>query len=74
MIPMILDAGPMESLKFASNTCTIRSLIAVTIAVSALFGDLDIIINDFILGNVDVGGLTANKDRGLHLQSYFFLW
>ena len=38
------------------------------------FCDLDIIINDFILGNVDVGGLTANKDRGLHLQSYFIFY
>ena len=38
------------------------------------FCDLDIIINDFILGNIDVGGLTANKDRGLHLQSYFIFY
>ena len=38
------------------------------------FSDLNRIINDFILGNVDVGGLTANKDRGLHLQSYFVFY
>lgn len=36
--------------------------------------DLKPIIDDFILGNVDVGGLTANKDRGLHLQSYFVFY
>lgn len=36
--------------------------------------DLKPIIDDFILGDVDVGGLTANKDRGLHLQSYFVFY
>ena len=38
------------------------------------FCDLQPILNDFIRGNVDVGGLTANKDRGLHLQSYFIFY
>ena len=38
------------------------------------FCDLKPILNDFIRGNVDVGGLTANKDRGLHLQSYFIFY
>ena len=38
------------------------------------FCDLKSILNDFIRGNIDVGGLTANKDRGLHLQSYFIFY
>ena len=38
------------------------------------FSDLKPILNDFICGNIDVGGLTANKDRGLHLQSYFIFY
>jgi len=38
------------------------------------FSDLQPILNDFIRANVDVGGLTANKDRGLHLQSYFIFY
>ena len=38
------------------------------------FCDLKPILDDFIRGNIDVGGLTANKDRGLHLQSYFIFY
>ena len=67
---MILDAGPMESLTLPQIRAP-DHLICCNDSCIGPFCDLDIIINDFILGNVDVGGLTANKDRGLHLQSYF---